>query len=163
MARRKLSYAEGDWVAVPLRSGGYAVGLVARADGRGGAVGYFFGPRLKTPPSPGSLDRLRPGDAILIEIFGDLGLMEGEWPVIGPHSKWIREHWPLPAFGRIDEFAGTALRIEYDEVTLEEVGNKPISVQEASQLPRDGLAGSGDVEIRLTKMIDCQEQSSPSE
>ena len=35
MARRKLPYDEGDWAAVPLEGGGYALGLIARMD-RGG-------------------------------------------------------------------------------------------------------------------------------
>ncbi len=32
MAKQK--YEEGDWFAVPLRNGGYALGVVARLDGK---------------------------------------------------------------------------------------------------------------------------------
>jgi len=42
------SYSEGDWFAVPLRGGGFAAGVIARAMPRkeGVLLGYFFGPRL---------------------------------------------------------------------------------------------------------------------
>ena len=39
----KASYREGDWFAVPLRDGGYAAGLIARANPKGVLLGYFFG------------------------------------------------------------------------------------------------------------------------
>ena len=43
----KLPYSEGSVFLVPLRNGGYARGVVARATGEGkGLFGYFFGPRL---------------------------------------------------------------------------------------------------------------------
>jgi hypothetical protein len=36
---------EGDLFAVPLRDGGYGIGVVARVGRRGVLVGYFFGRR----------------------------------------------------------------------------------------------------------------------
>jgi hypothetical protein len=42
MARRKLNYREGDWVAVPVWEGGWVPGIAARVDGRGGVLGYFL-------------------------------------------------------------------------------------------------------------------------
>ncbi len=47
---QNLPYQEGDWFAVPLRSGGYGVGLVARAPGNGIVLGCFFGTRYDTLP-----------------------------------------------------------------------------------------------------------------
>lgn len=43
------NYREGSRFAVPLRQGGYAVGLVARVNPRGVLLGYFFGPRHDVP------------------------------------------------------------------------------------------------------------------
>ena len=51
MAKEKRRYEEGDWFAVPLQNGGYSLGLVARADGEGGVLGYFFGPRREQLPT----------------------------------------------------------------------------------------------------------------
>jgi hypothetical protein len=47
---RKLPDSEGDGFAVPLRDGGYAIGVVARMDRKGSVLGYFFGPRYDEPP-----------------------------------------------------------------------------------------------------------------
>lgn len=58
MPRRKLNYGEGDWLAVPVRDGGLAVGVVARMDGKGGVVGYFFGPRRNDVPALEDVDEL---------------------------------------------------------------------------------------------------------
>jgi len=83
MARRKRPYTEGDWIAVPLTGGGFAVGVVARANRKGGLLGYFFGSRYQTLPSVASVAGHRAEDAILVRIFGDLGLIDGRWPVLG--------------------------------------------------------------------------------
>ncbi len=63
---KKLPYREGDWFAVPLQDGDYAVGLVARCP-RGGKVflGYFFGPRRKRMPNLKDLQGLTAEDALL--------------------------------------------------------------------------------------------------
>lgn len=37
----KINDREGDWFAVPLRKGGYAVGLIAHANPDGVLLGYF--------------------------------------------------------------------------------------------------------------------------
>lgn len=47
---RKLPYSEGDVFAVALRDGGYGTGVVARMDGKGSVLGYFFGRRYDKPP-----------------------------------------------------------------------------------------------------------------
>ncbi|MFE2092535.1 hypothetical protein [Streptomyces sp. NPDC059460] len=51
-----LPYAVGDVFAVPRRDHGHALDLVARMDGKGTALGYFFGPRIESTqglPEPG--------------------------------------------------------------------------------------------------------------
>ena len=106
MRRRRLPYCEGDWFAVPLRDTGYATGLVARADRRGGLLGYFFGPRRESPASLEDLQMLTPSDAILVGQFGDLGLLRGAWPIIGSAGAWDRAAWPMPLFARTDVVPG---------------------------------------------------------
>jgi hypothetical protein len=78
MARNKINYREGDWFAVPLRDGDYAVGVVARVDGSGGVLGYFFGPRRAEVPSLLEVENLDPDQALRVLRFGDLGLIENE-------------------------------------------------------------------------------------
>jgi immunity protein 26 of polymorphic toxin system len=75
-------YREGDWFAVPLRDNAYGVGLAARVDGKGGVLGYFFGPRRTELPDLSELAALSAGDSVLVRQFGDLSLLKREWPVI---------------------------------------------------------------------------------
>jgi hypothetical protein len=79
----KVKYREGDWFAVPLRDVGYAVGLIARANPGGVLLGYFFGPRRSEVPGLEDVAGLRPGDAVLVRMFGHLGIVRGEVAVAG--------------------------------------------------------------------------------
>jgi len=73
----KLPYSEGSVFLVPLRDGGYARGVVARAGPKGKILmGYFFGPRLATRDDM-PLSDLAPAQAILRMRFADLGLING--------------------------------------------------------------------------------------
>ena len=94
----KLPYSEGSVCRVPLRDGGAARGVVARAPRRGKVLfGYFFGPRLSAT-EPIRTDDLRPGEAALKLMFGDLGLINGEWTLHGRVPNWDRSEWPMPDF-----------------------------------------------------------------
>lgn len=152
--KRKPPYAEGDWFAVPLRAGGYGVGVVARADGKGGVIGYFFGPRLATPPELEALSSNTPNSAVLVANLGDLGLLRGEWKLLGRHRAWKREEWPIPVFVRRDAVTGQPRKIIYSEPDLNsESAVLPCTETEAEVLPRDGVMGYGAVEIRLTRLL----------
>jgi hypothetical protein len=146
----RINYKEGDWFAVPLRDGGYAVGLVARMNGKGIVLGYFFGPRRSEPPSLGELANLAPEEAIDVSMFGDLGLIRKEWPPIGAGPGWDRDRWPIPGFGR--GLGELYLRIEYGEDLSSERQTR-ISLEELRRLPEDGLSGAGAVEIHLTRLL----------
>ena len=158
MPRRKLPYKEGDWFAVPLRSEGYGLGLVARMNGKGIVLGYFFGPLHKQLPTEKDIVSLSPMDAVLVRQFGDSGFLGGKWPVIyrPDDGRWSREEWPLPAFGRIVPVPGSilAIRTEYSEDDINHVIREvPVSVEEARQLPRDVLSGDEAIEIIVTKLL----------
>jgi hypothetical protein len=153
-----LPYIESTWFAVPLRNEGFAVGVVARmkADLKGGiALGYFFGPRLDTLPGLPYVNWLQAEDALLVCRFGDGGLFEGAWPIIGPATIWVREHWPMPAVLRTNPLNGTLSKVMYSEADIQKViAETPASREDGSSLPRDGLFGAGAVEIVLTKAIE---------
>jgi hypothetical protein len=153
MARKKLPYQEGDWFAVPLGDGSYAVGLVARMDRKGGVLGYFFGPRREQPPAKADIMHLTHADAVWISHFGDLGLLEGLWPIIGRVGPWNRADWPMPVFGAISVDGRYAWRAKYDENTLEIVSYNKVHPDKVRGLPEDGSSGAGSVEILLTKLL----------
>src|SRR5262245_33669660 len=123
--RRKRNYEIGDWFAVPLRSGGYASGLIARRSRRGVLLGYFFGPKTNHIPSLQELESLKPQAAVLVELFGDLGLLKGEWPILGRSKGWDLRDWPIPVFVRQDDLSGVSQLVEYSEDGLQELRNTP--------------------------------------
>lgn len=162
--KARLPYAEGDWFAVPLENGGYAVGLVARS-GRLGKVlfGYFFGPKREKLPTIDELRGYTAEHAILIGKFGDLGLFEGSWPILGQAGTWERKAWPLPPLARIDVVSGRARKVSYSEDDPSRALSETLcDPQEARQLPRDALMGAGAVEIRLTNLLSTPEDTHAS-
>lgn len=148
----KISYREGTWFAVPLRAGGYAVGVVARAAGDGRTFGYFFGPRRDELPTLGDVEGLAPKHAVWVGRFGDLGLLNGEWRILGESGNWDRSLWPLPPFIRIDDTRGTALKAVYSD-DLELISEEPCDPGLRETLPKDALSGYGAVEKRLTRRL----------
>lgn len=151
----KCKYSEGDWFAVPLRTKGYAIGIIARATRKGGILlGYFFGPRRGHLPKLDEVRNCRSTNAILIARFGDLGLLNCDWPVLG-HFKWNRGSWPVPAFARKDVVSGHVLLVEYDDDDpSRELRLKKLGQWDLSRYPEDGLFGYGAVELRLTKLLE---------
>ncbi|WP_443042029.1 immunity 26/phosphotriesterase HocA family protein [Streptomyces sp. B21-079] len=144
---RKLPYSPGDIFAVPLRDHGYALGVAARADGKGIVLGYFFGPRLETPEVP-SQGLLAPNTAIKICRFGDLGLIRGKWSIVGRVESWDPALWSVPNFCRNEE-----VRVVYDDSSLSMIREERLDPEECRLLPQDGLEGAGFVEIKLTRLL----------
>ncbi len=48
------------------------------------------------------MEDIRPENAILSVMFGDLGLINGEWDIIGQLPNWQRGEWAMPDFVRRD-------------------------------------------------------------
>jgi hypothetical protein len=152
---KTLPYEEGDVFGVPLEGDGWGLGLVARAAANGFVVlGYFFGPRRDDLPSAEDLPTLKREDAALVDMFGDRGLVEGSWPVIGPLEGWRREDWPFPAFRWTDAVSGTVMRVCYDDHDpSQQVSRERVDPAEAEGLPPDGLAGAELVCTRLSRRL----------
>jgi hypothetical protein len=152
----KVKYAEGDWFAVPLKGGRYAVGIIARSQpGRRGVLfGYFFGPEREVPPTVSDLEDLKPSQAVLVRRFGDLKIRDGVWPIIGRRDDWERDAWPMPAFVRHPELGPAAIRVEYDDRDPgRAIAETVTSESDVAGLPRDGLLGAAAVETLLNRMV----------
>lgn len=150
----RSSYREGDWFAVPLDEGGFAVGLVARANPGGVLLGYFFGPRRKEVPSLEELADLEPSQAGLVAMFGHLGLKGGTWPIIGRSASWRRSDWPMPVFVRYEELTGRLFRVVYkDDDPNEVIGEEQIESVGKEEYPKDGLLGARAAEKVLTALL----------
>jgi len=154
MARR-LPYTEGDWFAVPLKDYGFALGVIARASKRGKVVfGYFFGPKHPSLPALSDVEHLVSRDAIMSGRFGDLGLYDGSWKILGKRSIWDRNEWPMPRFCRREELTKKLFVVEYDDQDpLLRKSEKLTSDTECKDLLPDGVDGAGAVEIGLTHLL----------
>ncbi len=147
-------YREGDWFAVPLGHGGFAVGVVARANPKGALLGYFFGPKRASPPPLSELATYVPGNAVLVGKFGHLGIRRGEWPLLGRLEDWDREAWAMPVFVRYEELTGRSFQVFYDpDDPARLLREEQIPPGTAEQGPRDGLMGAGYLEEVLTTML----------
>jgi len=149
-----LPYREGTWFAVPLPNGGFATGVVARstADGRV-ILCYFFGPRRRAVPRLSDVESSRPSDAVVVLRVGDLGLINGEWSVIGNSSYWRREEWPIPNFMRADPLSGRAWRVEYSDIDPNEVVREVPIAPGVSELQRDSMSGYGAAARRVDALL----------
>lgn len=150
----KINYKEGDWFAVPLRTNGYATGVIARANPKGALLGFFFGPKRSSPPSLAEVAGLEPADAVLVAHFGHLGLLGQTWPILGSAENWERERWSATQFGHRESLTGRLLKVVFDDDDPNrELRRVPVSADEFDQLPRSGASGAGAVEIVLTKLL----------
>ena len=90
---------EGQWFAVPIGTGEYAVGVVARAQRRGDTLlGYFFGPVRHELAKPEEIGDYEAADSVLIARFRHDALVSGRWPLIDSATEWERSEWPMPEF-----------------------------------------------------------------
>jgi hypothetical protein len=151
----RLPYKEGTLFSIPLRGGGYAVGVVARTSSRGKIVlTYLFGPTRKTVPKADELNNLRPSDALRVARVGDLSLNDKTWPTIGHLQNWKREEWAMPPFVRRDDITKKAWRVQYSDADANRVfSEEAIAYAQASEFERDAVLGAGVVEIVLTKLL----------
>lgn len=160
MAKHKYHYDVGTIFSVPLRDGGYAIGVVARCDHKGLVFGYFFGPRLETIPESVAWRDLKAEKAVLIGQFGDIGLKNGEWKLVGAIEQWNPDVWPMPGFCSAGEDENVVTISYYDDTTFEikSVITEPRSA-ETAKLPVDRVMGYGAVEIRLTRLLEVPQKS----
>ena len=149
---------EGDWFAIPLAAGGYAVGLVARAPRRGHTLfGYFFGPIRPSQPGQADVAAYRPDDAIRVCRFLDYPLVTGRWPIIARTEEWDRLAWPMLEFHVPDseELLGEAVVVAFaDDNPGRFVSQRAIPASEASRYPpEDGVFPGGHLEHNVGEWL----------
>lgn len=149
-----ILFYEGDVFAIPLRTGGYAVGVIARvsADNSGGLLGYFFGKKFESMPSKDVIVSLRPLEAIRVLKFGDLFLQKKKWPIVGSIENWDRKDWPMPDFVRKDDISKKAWRARYSDDRISKIISEHPEPFDSS-LERDSVFGGGAIELLLTKEL----------
>lgn len=150
----KVPYSEGTLFAVPLRQGGFAVGVVARASIKGKVIlSYFFGPHRTSVPSLAEVEKLKPSEAVRVLQVGDLSLLNGTWPIIGRGASWERSEWPMPVFVRKDPLSRKAWRVHYSDKDPNRIELEEPEPYE-SALECDALFGAGAAEVELTRLLE---------
>ncbi|MGW6282940.1 Imm26 family immunity protein [Kribbella sp. NPDC055071] len=143
---------EGEYFGVPLSGGAYGLGVAARIGQDGTILGYFSSVRYESLPSVAEID-FTMESAVWIKLFGDLGLLEGRWPIIGSVKDWDPRAWPLPDFVRHEELSGRSYRVSY----AGDLRNRPEQMlsdpERLAGLPDHGLAGDKFVELKLERLL----------
>ncbi|WP_198432657.1 immunity 26/phosphotriesterase HocA family protein [Burkholderia ubonensis] len=141
---KRLPYSEGTWFAVPLRTGGYAIGVVARMAPKGKIVlAYFFGPKCDAVPALSEVEGLKPTDAIKCVRLGDLGMVNGEWPIIGASPGWAREDWPMPSFIKQDPLSNRVWLVRYADPIRVRLNKRNLCLRRSAVLRKTVFAGMG--------------------
>jgi len=160
MATKVVKYNEGQWFAVPLKLGGYALGIIVRGSYRTkGGLGYFFGPKFLEVPSGAETYSKTKDNSILISHFGDLGIIRGQWPLIQDGRPFYRDEWPMPLFVReLPLPEGKAMIVEYRQGSsgVEVPIRETITTinKEIQNFPKDVFSGRGAIEIKLSRILE---------
>jgi hypothetical protein len=146
----------GKLFVVPLKNGGYSVGLVARQE-KNILLGYFFDTYFLEQPSKIESFVVDKNNVCLICLFGILGLKNNEWTVIGDLSNWDKNEWSVPIFKQKDLLLDIYYAITYDD-DLNEVSRVKISKENAKTLFKSGIHGSGVVESILSDKLKSKQK-----
>lgn len=154
----KQRYEEGDVFCFPIPCGRFALGVVARkAKGSPILLGYFFGRCLPACPVQADVATLTASDAIKIARFGDLGLRNGEWRVVGHIDDWDRELWPFPKFIRRDLLSNYAALVTYSDDDPSRITDEQRCLADDSAVhryPPNLMHGYGAIEIQVGALLD---------
>jgi len=148
-----IKYREGDWFGVPLKTGGWGIGIIVRK-GRGHSIlAYFFGPpRRELPQDTQVLDHLHHSQAVYRARPGIVGLRMGTWPILGRHENGSRDLFPNPWFGWVDAGGTHAMRERYNDDVSDSI-REPCSIEEAFELPEECIPGNEAVEWILAEIL----------
>lgn len=151
--KTKVSYTEGDVVAVPLKSGGFAQGLVARKGPDGDLLMYFFGPRRETVPHSVETPLLRNLACAAWRTCDD-GIAEGKWPIIGTLDDFQYQEWPMPPYTRTCDITGRKTIVYFrDDDPFEVASERDATDDEVATLDRAGLKFCSAVEGGLDRLL----------
>jgi hypothetical protein len=145
----------GKLFVVPLKGGGFSVGLVARQD-KNILLGYFFDTYFLEQPSTIESFVIDKNNVCLICLFGILRLKNKEWTIIGDLPNWDKNEWSVPIFKQKDLLLDIYYAINYDD-DLNEVSRIKISEECAKTLYKSSIHGPGLVESILSNKLQSKE------
>jgi hypothetical protein len=109
---------------------------------------------VSTPIDLSALSTLKPGSAVLVGMFGFMGVKSGTWKLLGRHVHWSPQDWPVPVFVRTEELTNRTFLTSYDDPDISRVIREELAPKgEQVDGPEDGSMGAGFVELRLTRLL----------
>jgi hypothetical protein len=161
---KKLPYGEGDVFCVPLADGTFSLGVIARMTNAGKVLlGYFFTTVFRQCPNVETMPLLRAEDAARIIRFGDLGLFNGEWTVVGRLPEWQRADWPMPPFIMRPPLTNTASLIFYSDEDPNKVSRIVKCDPNIDAYAKDSVFGYGAVAALIRQIVSEQERISETD
>ena len=144
---------EGTWFAVPLRSHGFVAGVAARTSSGGRVIlAYFFSAVWSNPPLLSDVKTLTPKSAVRVLRVGDLGLVDGNWIILGRDPGWRRDDWEMPQFERRDDVSRRSWIVQYSDHDASIIESETPAAYK-TELGRDSVFGAGAAEIELTELV----------
>ena len=151
MRKKKIKVEEGDIFAVPLRQGGYDIGLIARKH-KTSNLGYFFDKVYQSPPETLDVTGINNWKVTLIGQFSAIGIEEGEWPLLKTAFNFKREDWPIPVLKMQEPITEQYFAVLYDDTLFNEK-RYLITKEAADKLFGHGVYGYGALEKKLSSIL----------
>jgi hypothetical protein len=150
-------FGEGTLFCVPLKRGGYALGLIARRS-MGVLLCYFFGTRFRQLPGLSELSELRQNDALRVWRVQDGELRDGHWLIIGKLEVFHRTDWPVPQFVYQSPISPFCVEVRQHSEDLMNVKVRRVKGVEAEralrELEHDCLMGRYDPAAELDVLLE---------
>lgn len=146
----KEKYKPGDLFLVPLRSGGFGIGIIVRIN-KSVILGFFWKKKFDTHPENINMSELEKSNVFWIKQFGSAGLDTGSWKTVGHYPSFNQKEWEVPRFLRKISPFGKYVILYNDD--LEEIECMKADDSFIEDLPIDGVAGYGSIEISLSEYL----------
>ena len=116
-------------------------------------IGLFFKIKLFKCNDDFDKNLISKSNAVKAVRVGDLGLINGEWPILGSIENWDRREWPMPNFLRREELANRDWVVTYDDADPTSVIREERVPYGSVELGANGLYGYGAAEKLMTRML----------
>lgn len=150
---KKINYNLGTIFSLPLKDGGFGVGIVAKVskNKKGIILSYFSNKRFDNIPTLKEVQDLT--DFPYAWRIGDLSLINEDWNIVGQKDNFKSEDWPMPLFIRKDPFSNKAWEVKYKEDDVQSVQSETLTESNRKDIEIDSLKGAGAVEVKLSNLL----------
>jgi hypothetical protein len=151
MKTKKIKFKEGQVFAVPLRQGGYVLGILVREYIKI-TLGYFFNKIYPTIPDKVDKSEISIDKIALIALFSSMGIEDGYWPLVETNLLFKKGDWPIPLMKMQDPLTEKYYSVLFDETLINDE-RKLISEEIAQKLFDHSLHGYVSLEKKVSTIM----------